>query len=445
MSPHDRLVSSVQRIVTESGIPSIGIALSMAGQRHYTSVGTSSTAERIARHGRFKLGCTIKILLAIVVLEMANRKVLDLEAPIARYLPELSQTPKGTEIAVRHLLSHTGGYREFDYQFHKEAGDTFDWSRFVAQLLVTPQMFKPGTVFNYQHSEAVLLRAILERTTQRSFDDLLDEIIFAPLGISPGPGVSEDTAGFDVGGHAYSESQRRFVAIEPVEPEAGWSFWQSAVSHKTLSLPDMICIGEALILAHDAGAGRSPFSRYTASLLATSVVDIPALAGGKLSRSFPIGYSYGAPLFRLGMVGHDTSLEGQTFGLRFDLKRRVAFAVGLDANRPLLRLLGMDCVMRHVYGPEPAPAAPSLSDLSTLAGRYDGGSAGEAAIGLEGNELRLTLKNSNGTQFSTVMAIDENWRLHPTRVAGSPSIAFFREPTSHRLCMMVGTRALVKA
>jgi len=442
--PRDRLTAGLRQIANASGAPYIGVALSIAGRRHETSATAGDTLDPslIARHGRFKIGCAMKVLLAILALELANRKTVDLDSPLGRYLPELAISPKGCEITLSHLLSHTSGYRNFDSRYQREAGDACEWSEFLGMLTETAQVFRPGTVFNYQNSESVLLKAVLERAAARTFSELLHEVIFTPLGLAPGPRA--EGSGFDIQGHTYSKPERRFVKVDPSERKPKLSFWDPAVSHRTLSLSDWIVIAEALISAHYGEP--SPFSMQTTLLLTRRTVDIPDLQGGKLSNALPKASGMGSQLFRNGTAGHDTFVDGQSHGFRIDFKRRIAFAVGINADRPFLRLRATDLVTRMLYGAEPpaTPASPLQVPASDLAGTYDCGSSGEAVVGLSGDRLKLTLRNSNSSEHSTFLAIGDDGALRTTDAMSCPSFAFFRDPSSHRVCLMVGTRAFVK-
>src|SRR5688572_24530496 len=189
MWPRDSLTAGLRQIVSASRVPNIGVALTIGGQREETGASANSALDTslFARRGRFKVGCSMKILLAIVVLELAHRRTILLDAPIGRYLPELATTRKGCDITLAHLLSHTSGYRNFDARFQREASDACELSEFLGMLQTTAQVFRPGTVFNYQHSESVLLKVILERAAGRTLEELLHEIIFAPLSLTPGP------------------------------------------------------------------------------------------------------------------------------------------------------------------------------------------------------------------------------------------------------------------
>ena len=128
--------------------------------------------------------------------------------PLATYLPELRDSAYGQTVLCEHLLSHTSGYRGtsiFDSRMR-----AFSWDGLVAYLKSAPQLFAPGTVFSYEHTESVLL--------------------VKSSGASAAQRVRwTRTAAFDgmsAGRHVFDERTGRFVALDAAEPIP--PFWQPA-------------------------------------------------------------------------------------------------------------------------------------------------------------------------------------------------------------------------
>ena len=58
----------------------------------------------------YGVGSLIKSLTAVAVLQLRDRGLLELDAPVRRYLPWFwLATPAVAEVTVRHLLTHTSG------------------------------------------------------------------------------------------------------------------------------------------------------------------------------------------------------------------------------------------------------------------------------------------------------------------------------------------------
>src|SRR5690606_34416731 len=173
------------RVVRETGVPGIAVAIHAEGRQVLIAAGrTGRGRPPMSTQHRFHAGCTIKLLLAIVALELAARGRLALDAPIAEPLPELRGTIHGESVCVSHLLSHTSGYR--GTHLLDAVTRDLDWAGLIAYLRTAPQLFAPGSVFSYEHTEAVLLGRIIERATGRDPLALVREMLLDPLGIACG-------------------------------------------------------------------------------------------------------------------------------------------------------------------------------------------------------------------------------------------------------------------
>jgi CubicO group peptidase (beta-lactamase class C family) len=153
-------------------------------------------------------GSIAKTFTAALVVTLAGEHVLDLDAPVQRYLPEL---PYPT-VTLRHLLSHASGIPVLDYDFfdpHVPGPEIRTTERLLAVLAAQapPLAFDPGTQFMYSSFGFDLAALAAARATGRRFADLLDERFFRPLRLTsaflrPGrfadfPGIR--TLGYDHG------------------------------------------------------------------------------------------------------------------------------------------------------------------------------------------------------------------------------------------------------
>ncbi len=112
---------------------------------------------------------------------------LDLDAPVARYLPEFAAVNAGdpdaawrARVTVRMLLLHDSGlpaHREF---FKGAKGS----KAILAQVMAEPLVREPGTQIEYSDLGFILLGEIIERLTGESLDEFARKSIFAPLGMN---------------------------------------------------------------------------------------------------------------------------------------------------------------------------------------------------------------------------------------------------------------------
>lgn len=112
---------------------------------------------------------------AIALLIEDNR--VDLDAPVARYLPAFGARPA---VTVRHLLTHAGGLRAGGAY----SGRTLTLSQIVDEIARSRTMAPPGEQFLYSDFSAVTLGAIVETVSGQPLDQFCRDQIFDPLGMN---------------------------------------------------------------------------------------------------------------------------------------------------------------------------------------------------------------------------------------------------------------------
>ncbi len=103
---------------------------------------------------------------------------LELDAPIARYVPEFRGALKD-QVTVRHLLTHSAGLVA-DLPLYDS---TTTRSAALAAVDTTTLLAPPGTSYRYSDLSAIVLMQAVERITGEPFDRFLAERVFGPLGM----------------------------------------------------------------------------------------------------------------------------------------------------------------------------------------------------------------------------------------------------------------------
>lgn len=102
---------------------------------------------------QFEIMSNSKQIAAVLIIKEYEKGHIDLQAPIKKYLPHLTQ-PWADSVTVHQLLNHTHGITD----------------------LQKPLLFKPGNDFKYGNLSYILLGKIVENTSKKSYPEVADAL-----------------------------------------------------------------------------------------------------------------------------------------------------------------------------------------------------------------------------------------------------------------------------
>jgi CubicO group peptidase (beta-lactamase class C family) len=123
---------------------------------------------------------------AIAIAQLWQRGELELDDRVVRFVPEFGAHGKD-RITIRHLLTHTGGFRAGDKVESTAEDPAVWWSEIVAGVCaVEPEAgWTPGRRAGYHlGSGMVMLAEIVRRVDGRPFDRYVRDAVFEPLGMA---------------------------------------------------------------------------------------------------------------------------------------------------------------------------------------------------------------------------------------------------------------------
>ncbi len=131
----------------------------------------------------FEIASVTKQFTAAAILLLQERGKLSVDDDITKYLP--GYPTHGRKITIDHLLNHTSGIPEVTGlpEWWPRRREDLTLPQLIDLFKDKPLDFKPGEKQAYSNSGYILLGAILEKASGKSYEDFVEQEIFAPLGM----------------------------------------------------------------------------------------------------------------------------------------------------------------------------------------------------------------------------------------------------------------------
>jgi D-alanyl-D-alanine carboxypeptidase len=168
------------------------IAIARQGKVVYArSFGLANLAFKVPStiETRYKIASITKLFTAALILQLRDRGELDLQKPIETYLPDYTG-PAGGTVTLHQLLNHTSGIDNIDKV--KSAAEAlrnglpvyqtpYTSDQLLAKFCTGPLVHPPGTAFDYNNADYIILGKIIEQRHGKPYDQILNEQILGPL------------------------------------------------------------------------------------------------------------------------------------------------------------------------------------------------------------------------------------------------------------------------
>jgi CubicO group peptidase (beta-lactamase class C family) len=288
---------------------------------------------------------------------LAQRGLLDVEAPAARYWPEFAQAGKDA-VTVSQLLSHRAGLAWADCELTLE--EVCRWDPMVEALAAEPTHWEPGTAHGYHATTyGWLVGEVVRRIDGRSLGRFFRDEVAGPLGLD-----------FFIGLPATEEHR-----VAPLLPFTLPEVEGVDVPAGTDALEAMATVlGRDSMLVKALGTPRGAFRDTDVwNTPAVRAAEIPAANGVTDARSVARLYA---------------SLVGEVDGVRVLGPEQLADATRQRTTGPDIVLMGMDVQHGLGYMVQSEMIAPGAAHGATHGfGHFGmGGSAGwgdpDARLGL---------------------------------------------------------------
>ena len=146
--------------------------------------GTANGEQDVTPETPFLLGSISKSFTALAIMQLAEARKLDLDAPVSRYLAEFEGKPAGA-ITLRQLLGHTSGFSTLQGNSAPSETEALPdaIARRAAWFAQQDPANSPGSRWEYSNANYLILGRVIEAVSGMPYPAYLETRILQPLGM----------------------------------------------------------------------------------------------------------------------------------------------------------------------------------------------------------------------------------------------------------------------
>jgi CubicO group peptidase (beta-lactamase class C family) len=296
-----RLDLEMQNLMSRFRVPGTAVALVDNGQMSWAQVyglADKETGSPVTPETVFQAASISKAVSAWGVMKLVEEGILDLDAPVERYLTRWHLPPSEfnhDEVTIRRLLSHTAGTSVSGFLGRDPDQDLPTLEEVLSGQDVifgeTRVVQEPGSGYSYSGGGYTLLQLVIEEVSGESFSDYMQREVLDPLGMTSSSFVWTPELEAN-GATGYNWAGR---------PLPNFRFTAKAAASLITTAPDLARFAAAVMPGPDgAPAGRGVLEPETVDLMLSPA---PATEG-----AYGLGYAIFAG--HKPIVGHGGDNRG---------------------------------------------------------------------------------------------------------------------------------------
>jgi len=179
------LRSHVSALADRLEVPGVAVGVLVDGEEHVAFHGVTSVEDPLPvdEGTLFQIGSTGKTYTATAILVLVEQGLIELDAPVRTYVPDLRLKDEqvARDVTVLHLLNHTAGWDGDLFEETGEGDDALD--RYVQRMATIEQVTPLGTRVSYNNASFGVAGLVLERVTGQPYERIIRELLLEPLGM----------------------------------------------------------------------------------------------------------------------------------------------------------------------------------------------------------------------------------------------------------------------
>jgi CubicO group peptidase (beta-lactamase class C family) len=382
------LQEKVTELATELEVPGVSAGVLVAGEEETAFHGVTSVENPLPVDATtlFQFGSTGKTFTATAIMRLVEQGLVDLQAPVRTYVPELSlkDADVAEQVTVLQLLNHTAGW-EGDLMDDMGNGDDA-LEKYVTRMATIEQVTPLGATVSYNNASLSLAGRVIEKVTGSTYEHAMGELVLEPLGLTSTWFFPNDimTRRF-AAGHNRQEDGTITVARPWALPRCG-----NPAGGMSANAADQLAWARFHLGDGTAADGKRVLSEELLKLMQQPTVEMPGSAlGDAVGISWLLGEVAGVKT-----VSHGGTTNGQHSEFRMVPERGLALVslTNCGPNGPQLNEKLWDWALEHHLGLKNVPPVGVRlpdSELAQYTGRFE---TIAATLDVEARDGRLWAK-----------------------------------------------------
>jgi len=180
----DNYISNVFKNLQIDTMPGASILVAQNGDIIYQKGFGYADIEKkipITPDTKFKIGSISKQFTAVAILKLMEKGKIKIDDKLSKYIPDF---PRGDEVTIYQLLTHTSGIHSFEFQQNFEDAKPVTPNEQLDMIKKFSYDFNPGERYMYNNSGYFILGYIVVQLSGKSLSAYLNETFFKPLGMN---------------------------------------------------------------------------------------------------------------------------------------------------------------------------------------------------------------------------------------------------------------------
>jgi len=352
---------------------------------------------------KFRIGSVTKQFTASAILKLQENNLLSVNDKLSKFIPDF---PRGDEVSIHHLLTHTSGIHSYTSKddFIGKVTKTVSPDTLINSIKKDPYDFNPGEKWLYNNSGYFILGYIIDKVSGKPYAEYIKETFFDPLHMQ-NTGIHYAGIKLEHEAKGYSKNNNKY------DDALNWDMsWAGGAGSIYSTVDDLLKWNQALY-------GGKVLNKKSLSAALTPVV---LKSGEKASPLY--GYGLGLSKFRgEDIISHSGGLHGFVTQLAYYPKEKLTVVmfsntaepeVNFDPNKIAEAFLWDKMDKQKSY----TESSVKPKNLQLYTGRYDLSGMAVITITTENNKLYSQVTGQSKFEIFPLSEDEFFWKVVDARI-----------------------------